>query len=107
MKFRLSALVAAMCVLWAGAAQAQSDFAIFSAVINADGTAEEDSGLQSSTRVGTGNYVLTFAREVDGCSVVAAPRGSRCTSRAGPVALSAVLTSVTVPLVIPFPLLTT
>jgi hypothetical protein len=76
MKFRLGALlVAAMCVLWAGAARAQSDFAVFSAVINADGTAEEDSGLQSSTRASTGNYLLTFAREVDGCSVVAAPRG--------------------------------
>ena len=69
-------LVAGMCVPWAGTARAQSDFAVLSADINANGTADVGSGLASSTRSATGTYLLTFARKVSACSLVAAPRGS-------------------------------
>jgi hypothetical protein len=74
---RLSALlVAATCVPWAGTARAESDVAVLSADINADGTADVDSGLASSTRSATGTYLLIFARKVSACSLVGAPRGS-------------------------------
>jgi hypothetical protein len=76
MTFRSGALLtAAMCVLWAGTAQAEGEFAMLSGVVNPNGRVVQDSGVETVTHVATGNYLVTFVRDVSACAVAIAPRG--------------------------------
>ena len=76
MTFRSGALLtAAMCVLWVGTAQAEGEFAMLSGVVNPNGRVVQDSGLETVTHVATGNYLVTFVRDVSACAVAVAPRG--------------------------------
>jgi hypothetical protein len=72
-------LAAVLCGLWlsADALYAAADnglgTALLGAVINADGTVANSSGLVSASRFSTGGYTLVFNRDVASCIYAAVP----------------------------------
>jgi len=75
---RCMPIAVAACVLWAGAADAQSlGFVSFSAIVDDGGNTTLGRGVQASSRVGRGVYVVEFARDLSLCTMVATVRGRK------------------------------
>ncbi len=52
-------------------------FAAFSAVVAKSGTTTRSSGVQSSTRLKKGSYLVVFSRPVNSCAYTASPVGKK------------------------------
>jgi len=71
-------VIVAAWVMWGGAVQAQSlGFTSLSAVVDQKGITTIGSGVQNSSRVGTGIYVIEFTRDPTACTMVATVRGRK------------------------------